>query len=92
MNMKKHIVKRHGHEERFDERKVYASCYAACLSAHIHHREAERISGKVAATIARWIGGKAKVSSTKIHNEIARVLRKHDKNAAFMYDTHKDFY
>ena len=90
--MKKHIVKRQGHEERFDERKVYASCYAACLSAHIKHREAERISEQVSMKIKRWIGGKRTVSSTKIHDEVARTLRAHDKNAAFMYDTHKDFY
>ena len=86
----KHIVKRKGHTERFDERKVYASCYAACLSAHMHHHHAEKVCEKVVVGIKKWIATKKEVTSSHIFLETAKLIRKHDKNAAFMYATHRD--
>ena len=84
------IVKRRGHQEEFDERKVYASCYAACLSAGIPHEKAEKISEKVSRAIKTWVKNKKTVTSDQIFREVAKTLAKHDKNAAFMYNTHRD--
>ena len=84
------IVKRRGHEEEFDEKKVYASCYAACLSAHVEHMKAEKISEKVCKEVKKWVLKKKQVDSTEIFEEIANVMRKHNENAAFMYATHRD--
>ena len=89
-NMKKHIVKRHGHTERFDERKVYASCYAACLSAHIHPQHAEEICESVVRDVKKWITKKKETTSHQIFLETAKLIKKHNKNAAFMYATHRD--
>ncbi len=86
----KHIVKRHGHTERFDERKVYASCYAACLSSHVEHRHAEKICEVVVQGIKKWIAKKKEVNSHDISQETAKLIRKHNKNVAFMYETHRD--
>jgi len=85
-----HLVKRMGHVHQFDEKKVYASCYAACLSTHIKHREAEKISEKVTAEIKKWIKNKKNVTSDMIFKEIGKAMKKYDKNAAFMYTTHRD--
>jgi transcriptional regulator NrdR family protein len=84
------IVKRHGHQERFDGKKVYASCYAACLSAHVPKQKAEEISAKVEREVKKLLSAKVCVSSTVIFNTIARTLAKHEKNAGFMYKTHRD--
>ena len=88
--MKKHLVKRKGHLEPFDERKVYASCYAACLSSHIHHVHAEKICEKISLDIKRWIAQKKRVTSNDIFLETAKRMRKYNKNASFMYATHRD--
>ena len=85
-----HIVKRRGHKELFDERKVYASCYAACLSANVDEYEAEDICEAVSSHIKKWIKKKKEVDSKDIMKEVTKVLKKHDENAAFMYKTHKD--
>ena len=85
-----HIVKRRGQIEKFDHRKVYASCYAACLSSHVEKQEAERISDRVSKEIKRWIKDKDVITSDKIFKEITKVLRKYNKDAAFMYKTHRD--
>ena len=37
------IVKRKGHTEVYDERKVYGSCFLACRNSHMGKEEAEEI-------------------------------------------------
>ena len=84
------IVKRKGHSEEFDERKVYASCYAACLSSHVPHMEAEKICEKVAKEIKSWAMKKKAVSSNDIFEQVTAAIKKHNEDAAFMYETHRD--
>ena len=85
-----HMVKRRGHLERFDERKLYASVFAACLSAQIPERDSEKISDSVCREVVRRISKKEEVSAHQIYKEAVESLRKKDKNAAFMYDSHMD--
>ncbi len=85
-----HIVKRRGHAERFDERKVYASVYAACLNAHILHEKAEKMADKVAAGIKKWLACRKTVTSEQIFRETATLLKKQNADASFMYETHRD--
>ena len=84
------VVKRKGHSEEFDERKVYASCYAACISTQIEHIKAEKICEKVTKEIKAWARKKKAVDSSDIFKKIIFVMKKHDKDAAFMYETHRD--
>ena len=86
----KHIVKRKGHKEMFDDRKIYASCYAASISAHLSKKEAEVICEKVAKEIKTWIKTKKDVTSTQIFKHVIKLMKSYDKNAAFMYETHRD--
>ena len=76
--------------EKFDERKLYASCYSAFLGAHLDHAEAEGLCEKVAKEIKKWIKDKKKVTSDDIFRQTAKVMKKHHKEAAFMYETHRD--
>lgn len=84
------IVKRRGHVEEFDERKVYATCYRACKNADIHDDKAEKICEKVSAHMKKWVGTKKCITSDAIFSQLVKALRTHDKNAAFMYETHRD--
>jgi len=84
------IVKRKGHTEEFDERKVYASCYAACLNTQIEEEEAEKICEKVAKEIKTWARKKKTVDSSDIFKKVVSTLKKHHKDVAFMYETHRD--
>lgn len=85
-----HIVKRKGHQEPYDNHKVYASCYAACLNAHIPKERAESICNSVMAEMDSWIAGKDEASSQQIFEETTRVMEKFDKDASFMYRSHRD--
>ncbi|OGE25148.1 hypothetical protein A3H85_02505 [Candidatus Daviesbacteria bacterium RIFCSPLOWO2_02_FULL_40_8] len=84
------IVKRHKHLQPFDERKVYASVYAACLSACILGQEAESIANLVTREIKKWLEGKREVLASQVFRQVIDELENLNKEAAFMYQTHRD--
>ena len=84
------IVKRKGHTELYDERKVYGSCFFACRNAHLSEQEAEEICNKVAAQITKWVKKKKLVTSDDIFRVLISELNKHNEDAAFLYETHRD--
>jgi len=84
------IVKRKGHTEEFDERKVYASCYAACLSSHVEHTAAEKICEKVAKEVKTWARKRKSADSSEIFEKVIAAMKKYNEDAAFMYETHRD--
>ncbi len=51
----KHVVKRKGHTQPYDEKKVYASCYAAALNCHYSEEAAEKIADKTTKKINAWM-------------------------------------
>lgn len=85
-----HIVKRKGHKEEFDERKVYASVYSACLASHSREEEAEATANLVVKEIKKWIEREIGITSLDIHEKVEKELKHLNKEAAFMYDTHRD--
>lgn len=84
------IVKRKGHAEIYDERKVYGSCYFACRSAHLSGQEAEQICSKVAIAVTKWVKSSKTISSNDIFRAIIKELKKRNEDAAFLYETHRD--
>ena len=86
----KYVVKRRGHEETFDERKVYASCYSACLNASLHPSKAEKICENLTKEIKSWLKSKKTVTSNEIFKKVIIFLKRHNENASFMYETHRD--
>lgn len=85
-----HIVKRKGHKEQFDPRKIYGSVYNACLNAHLSKMESEKIAEAVTSAMEKWIAKKTGVTSQEIFEETANVLREFHEDAAFLYATHRD--
>ena len=85
-----YIVKRKGHTELYDERKVYGSCYFACRNAHLAEQEAEKIANEVCTKVTKSINKKKFVTSDDIFRLLTKELKKHDEDAAFLYETHRD--
>ena len=82
------IVKRKGHKEVFDEKKTYASVYAACISAQYNERKCENIADKITKKIERFVTSKKTIKSTEIRKAINQELIKMDKELAFFYEQH----
>jgi transcriptional regulator NrdR family protein len=85
-----HIVKRRGHLQEFDERKIYGSVYAACLASHTDEEMAEATANLVVKEIKKWIENRDQVTSREIFEKISDELEHLNKDAAFMYKTHRD--
>lgn len=84
------IVKRKGHSELYDERKVYGSCFFACRNAHLSEKESEEICRKVSEAVTKWVKARKIVSSSDIFKMLIEELKKHNDDAAFLYETHRD--
>lgn len=85
-----HVIKRRGHKEKFDERKAYGSVYAACQICEMPEKNCEKIAAAVAKEIKAMVRKNKIMSSDDIFRAVVRMLRKHHKDAAFMYETHRD--
>ena len=88
--MATHIIKRHGHDEKFDPRKVYASVYAACRNAHLSEIQSEKIAEAVSMRLTSWMKSKTHVDSSDVFAEVINILREIHPDVAFMYETHRD--
>ena len=85
MSRIKHIVKRGGHSEEYDERKLYASVYSACLAVREPSPTAELVAEKVCQDIDAWLGDKHEVTSNDIRRITADKLELYNPDAAYIY-------
>jgi transcriptional regulator NrdR family protein len=85
-----HVIKKDGRKERFDERKLYATCYYPCIAANLTREEAEHTCLQAVSAVRKLARGKSHVKSQMIFKTVLRVLKKHDKKAAFLYENHRD--
>jgi transcriptional regulator NrdR family protein len=85
----KHLVKRAGHTEPFEGRKLYASIYAACQSVREPVGSAELIAERVLKDVTTWLEDKKEVTSNDIR-EIASIhLKGYNPDAGYMYRHHR---
>ena len=85
----KHIVKRAGHSEEYDGRKLYASIYAACLSVRTLPGEAELVAERVQKETERWLEMKHEVTGHDIRLQASKHLHVYNPDAAYMYKNHR---
>lgn len=86
----KHTVKRKGHSEPFDERKIYASVFASCMSLRMTDEEGELISHMVSDEVEKVFKNEREIAAHQIHKEVVKSLKKYNPDAAYMFDTHRD--
>lgn len=85
----KHIVKRGGHVESYDERKLYASIYAASIAVREPAGSAELIANEVVKTVNNWLGTKHEVTSNDIRRIAGNHLRVINPDAGYQYVHHR---
>lgn len=87
--MKAHIVKRSpGHSEPYDERKLYASVYAACLSVRTPAGEAELTAERVCKDVAIWLNTKPEITSADLRRKASDHLHAYNPAATLIYKHH----
>lgn len=85
-----HIVKRKGHSEEFEPRKIYASVFSACMVLRMSDSEAELLADAVSKEVAERASTSEELSAKNLHSWVVQSLEKLNKDVAFMYDTHRD--
>ena len=81
----KHVVKRRGHTESYDERKVYASIYAACISVDVPQVEAELVAAQLCKDLSAWLTDKTEITSADIFRAAWKHLDAYNSKAGYMY-------
>ena len=85
-----HIVKRSpGHSEPYDERKLYASVFASCLSVRTPIGEAELTAAKICQDIMPWLESKQEITSLDIRKRAYEHFKIYNPDAAYMYVHHR---
>lgn len=85
-----HIVKRTLHyTEPYDERKLYASVYAACLSVRTPTGEAELTADRVCRSVEPWLQDKNEITSHDLRRQTSECLTVYNPDAAYMYMRHR---
>ena len=84
------IFKRRGKKEKFDDKKLYASVYSACIDCDLSASEAERISEEVTHEVRKFLKGRKTVNSTEIFGFVVQKLARQHEAVAFMYETHRE--
>ncbi len=85
-----HIVKRAGHAQPYDRRKLYASIYSAALSVHEPVGVAELLAETVVQSFEQWLGNRHEVTSLDIRRVAADALAQHNADAAYIYRHHRN--
>ena len=88
MVKKERIIKRRGNQEKYDERKVYASIYAAALNCHYSEQKSEKIAKDITKKINSWIKTRKEITSEEIRDQIIKNLK--DRDVKLMYKHHLD--
>ena len=84
------IVKRHGHFEEYDERKVYGSVYSAALNAHLGEQKAEEMAEEISAHVSKQVKKAEEVDSEEIRDLIIEELGGEENDVAYLYKHHLD--
>jgi transcriptional regulator NrdR family protein len=84
-----HIVKRSGHTEPYDERKLYASVFSACQSVREPAGSAELIAERVVKDVNSWLTKKHEVTANDIRRQAAKHLKVYNPDASYMYLHHR---
>ncbi len=85
----KHIVKRGGHMEPYDMRKLYASVYTAAVALREPAGAAELIAEAVVETVDQWLAKKHEVTSNDIRRVAHDRLKTINPAVAYLYKTQR---
>ncbi|MDD5172340.1 MAG: ATP cone domain-containing protein [Candidatus ainarchaeum sp.] len=84
------VVKRKGKKEVFDEKKLYASIFAACQECGMENEKAEHVADRIVHELESHLKDRQEVNSTEIFGFVIEKLARINEAVAFMYQTHRE--
>ncbi len=83
------VVKRDGTDQKFDERKLYASIFLSLRVANEPEKQAEIIAGEIVIVLKRWLEKKTHITARDIRSHASHHLREYNHVAAYIYMHHR---
>jgi transcriptional regulator NrdR family protein len=74
--------------EYFDRDKLHASITAACLSVYAPEGQADSIANTVCDSVVAYLQQLPEVTSLDIRTIVAKKLKNHHPEAAYLYEQH----
>lgn len=84
------VEKKDGRCEKFDDEKSYKVFCRVFLNAHLSARESENLADKSIKDLKNFLKSKRKIKSSDLFRQKIKILKKYNKEAAFLYETHRD--
>ncbi len=84
------VEKRDGRCEKFDEEKAHDIFCRVGLNAHLNVKEAEKLADKAMKDLKQFLKNKGKVKSPELFRQKIKILKRYNKEVAFLYETHRD--
>lgn len=75
--------------EPFQERKLYESIHAACLSASAQIGVAEITAKRICQDVLPWLRHKNEITTTDLRYKAASFLQLYNPDAAYVYLHHR---
>lgn len=85
----KHIVKRAGHSEIYDSKKLYDSIYASCLAIREPADSSKVIAKKITTDVEKWLESKQEVTVHDIRAYAGKKLLEINHHAGYLYLHHR---
>jgi transcriptional regulator NrdR family protein len=85
----KRVVKRAGHSEAYDRKKLQASVYAAALSVREHPDQAHKTAADVAQYVDDWLEHHHEVTTEDIRRKAGERLKEIHPDAAQVFNHHR---
>lgn len=86
------IVKRAGHSQNYDERKLYASVFSALIAVKEPIGTAEVVAEKIVAEVNNWLAKKHEVTSNDIRRVASEHLHALNVEASHLYHKQRTLY
>lgn len=88
MGKKLFVIKSHGHREPYDEKKIYASVYAAALNCHYPRKKAGAIASQAMKEVDRQVKLHPAITARQIREKVTAIIT--DEDVRLMYRHHFD--
>lgn len=84
------VEKKDGRCEKFDEEKSYRVFCRVFLNAHLSEKEATKLADRAIKDLKKFLKNKRKIKSRGLFRQKIKILSRYNKEAAFLYETHRD--
>lgn len=84
------VEKRDGRCEKYDEKKSYDTFCRVGLNAHLNTKAATGLADKCISDLRKFLKSKRKIKSAELFKQKIKILNKYNKDAAYLYEYHRD--